>query len=128
MLNLGHILEHPCPECGGQLILRQSKYGLFYGCSNYPRCKGAHGAHKNTGEPLGTPADKDTKKYRIEAHNLFDKLWRGPKSTMKRKEAYGWLATAMKLNADDAHISKFDKTQCRKLISLIEDMSRDIDV
>lgn len=28
-----------CPQCGGNLVLRQGKYGSFYGCSNYPRCK-----------------------------------------------------------------------------------------
>ena len=28
-----------CPQCGGTLTLRQGKYGKFYGCSNYPRCK-----------------------------------------------------------------------------------------
>lgn len=27
-----------CPRCGGALVLRQGKYGNFYGCSNYPRC------------------------------------------------------------------------------------------
>ena len=28
-----------CPRCGGTLMLRQGKYGKFYGCSNYPKCK-----------------------------------------------------------------------------------------
>ena len=28
-----------CPKCGGDLIVRKGKYGSFYGCSNYPRCK-----------------------------------------------------------------------------------------
>ena len=28
-----------CPRCGGNLILRKGKYGNFYGCSNYPKCK-----------------------------------------------------------------------------------------
>ena len=28
-----------CPQCGGQLILRHGKYGSFYGCSTYPKCK-----------------------------------------------------------------------------------------
>ena len=28
-----------CPRCGGNLVLRHSKYGSFFGCSNYPRCK-----------------------------------------------------------------------------------------
>lgn len=29
-----------CPECGAEMVLRTSRYGKFYGCSNYPRCKG----------------------------------------------------------------------------------------
>ena len=28
-----------CPKCGSHLIERESKYGKFLGCSNYPRCK-----------------------------------------------------------------------------------------
>ena len=28
-----------CPRCGGNLVLRIGKYGEFWGCSNYPKCK-----------------------------------------------------------------------------------------
>ena len=28
-----------CPWCGSKLVLRRGKYGLFYGCSSYPKCK-----------------------------------------------------------------------------------------
>ena len=28
-----------CPRCGGRLVERQGRYGFFFGCSNYPRCK-----------------------------------------------------------------------------------------
>lgn len=28
-----------CPRCGGNLVLRNGKYGEFWGCSNYPKCK-----------------------------------------------------------------------------------------
>ena len=28
-----------CPKCGGQLVVRNGKYGTFIGCSNYPKCK-----------------------------------------------------------------------------------------
>ena len=28
-----------CPRCGGRLVLRNGKYGNFYGCSNYPTCR-----------------------------------------------------------------------------------------
>ena len=28
-----------CPDCGGTLVKRNGKFGEFYGCSNYPKCK-----------------------------------------------------------------------------------------
>lgn len=28
-----------CPRCGGDLVLRNGKYGEFWGCSNYPKYK-----------------------------------------------------------------------------------------
>lgn len=33
------LLSGICPDCGGKLVLRKGKYGNFYGCSNYPKCK-----------------------------------------------------------------------------------------
>lgn len=31
--------EGICPRCGGQLVVRNGKYGKFLGCSNYPKCR-----------------------------------------------------------------------------------------
>ncbi|MFC1727932.1 DNA topoisomerase I [Nanoarchaeota archaeon] len=28
-----------CPSCGGKFVLKQSFYGKFYGCENYPKCR-----------------------------------------------------------------------------------------
>lgn len=28
-----------CPRCGGELKLRSGRFGSFYGCSNYPKCR-----------------------------------------------------------------------------------------
>ncbi len=28
-----------CPQCGNDLVVKQSKYGKFIACSNYPECK-----------------------------------------------------------------------------------------
>lgn len=28
-----------CPYCKTELVLRKGKYGEFYGCSNYPKCR-----------------------------------------------------------------------------------------
>lgn len=33
------ISNRVCPRCGGTLLIRQGKYGSFYGCSNYPKCR-----------------------------------------------------------------------------------------
>lgn len=30
----------PCPECGGTTRVRDGRYGRFYGCTQYPECKG----------------------------------------------------------------------------------------
>lgn len=37
--SLNKIKQGVCPRCGGRLVLRKGKYGSFYGCSNYPKCK-----------------------------------------------------------------------------------------
>ena len=32
-------IKEKCPFCGSELVLRQGKYGQFWGCSTYPKCK-----------------------------------------------------------------------------------------
>jgi DNA helicase-4 len=36
-----HADEHlvRCEECGGEMVKRKGKYGIFYGCTNFPECK-----------------------------------------------------------------------------------------
>lgn len=119
---LGTTLEHPCPECGSAMVLRTSRYGLFYGCVEYPRCKATHGAHKD-GRPLGTPADAATKKARIRAHDAFDRIWKG--GHMSRSDAYAWMQEAMDLSEEDAHIGKFTIDQCDQLELLAEEYLED---
>mgnify|MGYP001616752900 CR=1 FL=1 len=29
-----------CPNCGGEMISRKGKFGTFWGCKDYPNCKG----------------------------------------------------------------------------------------
>ena len=33
-----NIKNNICPRCNGSLVLKNGKYGQFYGCSNYPKC------------------------------------------------------------------------------------------
>lgn len=118
----GERFDLKCPECGGFMQLRPSKHGLFYGCQNYPACKGTHGAHPS-GEPLGIPADKATKRARIATHRIFDRLWQPQGSDparMNRAEAYEWMRKAMKLSRDEAHIGRFDIAKCERLQALVK--------
>jgi hypothetical protein len=29
-----------CPKCNSKMILRNGRYGKFYGCAKYPNCRG----------------------------------------------------------------------------------------
>ncbi len=35
-------IKTKCPICGNKLVLRKGKYGQFWGCSAYPKCKFTH--------------------------------------------------------------------------------------
>ena len=45
-----------CPECGGELVYRNSRYGKFISCSNFPQCKytrSLENKEKEKPEPTG---------------------------------------------------------------------------
>jgi ssDNA-binding Zn-finger/Zn-ribbon topoisomerase 1 len=106
-----------CAECGARMVLRKSKFGPFYGCTKFPECRGAHGAHQ-TGKPKGKPGDTATKKARIEAHTLFDRIWK-EKLVKNRGAAYKWMQKALKLPKSQAHIGEFSEEQCRQLMKAV---------
>ena len=111
-----------CADCGSNLVLKDGKYGIFYGCVKFrdTGCKGAHNCNKTTSEPLGFPADTETRKARREAHEVFDALWKSQKlNNMSRQAAYQWMQKNLKLAEDDAHIAKLDKAGCEKLIAAV---------
>jgi ssDNA-binding Zn-finger/Zn-ribbon topoisomerase 1 len=88
------------------------KYGQhFYGCENYPECKGSHSAHPD-GNPTGVPGDKVTRTCRSECHALFDPLWK--QGLLARRNAYRLLAKLVGLSTEDAHIGLFTIEQCTK--------------
>lgn len=105
-----------CPECGAPMVLKSSKFGKFWGCSEWSvtRCKGSVSAHQATGEPMGTPARQEVKEARKRAHRAFDELWTSGR--MSRKHAYQWMQKVMKLSKREAHIANFGLAQCQQLI------------
>lgn len=107
-----------CGDCGDTMELRRAAFGWFYGCVNYPVCKGIVSAHQETKEPMGTPANAETRLARIRAHAAFDTLWRG--GPLTRKEAYRWLRKVMQKSYEDGHIGHFTLTECEALIEAVK--------
>lgn len=109
----GHVVV--CGDCGAPMVLRESRFRPFYGCTRYPDCKGSHGAHPD-GRPLGTPANAATRAARIRAHNAFDPLWKT--GGMSRSAAYRWLAAA--LGQPEVHMSELTIEECDRVIALVQ--------
>lgn len=105
----------PEPDCGAPMKLRNSKYGKFYGCTNYPDCDSTHGAHPDD-SPLGVPADKETRQARMRAHEAFDQLWRPIGAPYSKDQAYFEMRGMLSLKPDEAHIGMFDKERCEAMI------------
>jgi len=105
----------PTCICGSEMMLTTGAFGPVWVCRAHG-CPEVHGAHKHTGEPLGTPADKATRQMRILAHNAFDKKW--DNGEMSRSSAYNWLSHALRIPADKCHIGSFDIAMCKRVIEI----------
>jgi hypothetical protein len=113
-------------HCGTRAMLRpasvihgnKAKEKYLYICSRYPACDSYVGVHKKTLKPLGTLADKELRAKRIQAHQIFNRLWES--GLMKKWQAYKWMAGKFGLNNQQAHIAKFSNYMCNELIALCE--------
>jgi DNA topoisomerase I len=75
-----------CPKCGGKMIVKLSRGGKFYSCSNYPDCDGAKTMEglelegpKETGEmcpTCGLPAQAGEKKKKVHGGKLVVRVRR----------------------------------------------------
>ena len=45
--------EEKCPNCGRPLVIRESRFGQFLGCSGYPKCKTV--LNREPGQPCPVP-------------------------------------------------------------------------
>ena len=96
-----------CPQHKKAMVSVKTKYGLRFQC---PKCD-IYCWDGPTSIP-GTPA---THKFRKQAHEVFDPLWKSDKVT--RKKCYRQLSAFMGLARKDTHIGMFDVLQCRLVIA-----------
>lgn len=61
---------------------------------------------------------RDAAPARIEAHRVFDAIWKS--GQMKRKEAYRWMHDAMGLPWERTHIASLSAEECQRLVSLVK--------
>ena len=59
-----------CPECGGQLVKRNGKYGPFMGCTNFPQCRYTYDLN-TSGEEKNVNADTEGKDICPECGSLL---------------------------------------------------------
>lgn len=115
-----------CPYCGSQAYLRPASvvYGnhmndagaKLYVCARYPACDSYVAAHRGNLLPMGTLADRNLRRMRIEAHSALDGLVTN--GLMTRKQAYRWLQLQLGLPESEAHIAKFTELRCQRVIDL----------
>ena len=111
-----------CDYCGTKAdfvdssVIYGKSYGMIYLC---PDCGAYVGVHKGTDKPLGRLANSELRRWKRNAHNVFDPLWmRGP-FRGRRNAAYAWLAQQMGLPIEKTHIGMFDVAQCKEAINII---------
>lgn len=100
-------------KIGTEKIYGGESFGLVLICVNYPACDSYVGCHRN-GEPKGSLANGELRRWRRLAHSAFDAKW----ANGSRSQCYAWLAKAMDIPPDKCHIGMFDIAQCQKVIEL----------
>jgi hypothetical protein len=48
-----------CPKCGNMVVLKNGCYGQFFGCINFPKCKGSLSITKSKKHNIYTKNDED---------------------------------------------------------------------
>jgi hypothetical protein len=115
-----------CPYCGNNSQYVDSKciysksYGMIYICKP---CDAYVGVHKGSDIALGRLANKQLRFWKIQAHEVFDRLWKrkmnqGFSKGIARSSAYEWLAKEMGRDISITHIGMFDIDECKKVIDI----------
>lgn len=97
-----------CGICRGEMKKDNNGYGDFWNCE---KCDVRQ--YKD-----GTQADKELRVLRGQAHAAFDEWWKS--KGISQYEAYGILAKRFNMSTKNAHMRKFGKKQCKKVIEIFK--------
>ena len=108
----------PCPVCNETLNWGNNeefygrRHGEYHTCYYHKDCDVYVGCHMNGFDPLGIPATRETRQWRMQAHQVFDTIWKGD-DAMSRREAYEMLNNYF---GYEAHISQCNIKQCKEIV------------
>lgn len=132
-----------CGYCGRAARFRETSEHIYQGLDwgpvwECPVCDAYCGCHPDTGQPLGTLANKALRTQRREVKLLFNPLWEdvdgaypyvapGGRPRLRRimrTRAYAWLAEQLGLSKDDCHVAMFDEAMCRRVVQLLQEQQQ----
>lgn len=92
----------------------------FWACTP---CGAYVGCHRDSNNlPLGRLANGELRTAKRLTHAVFDPLWKN--GTMRRAEAYAWLANELGIKARECHIGMFDVEMCKRAREVIRNKSK----
>jgi len=104
------IIDHhapTCPYCGAKGELKDKKW-------HCPSCSDVSvGTYEGSSRPLGTLADKDTRIWRMRAHDELTFKWEEGDSF---EDFYGWIASHVKKSYKQSTIANLNKDECQRII------------
>jgi zinc-finger-containing domain len=116
-----------CPYCEQkiQLVTGDTIYPLrpdlhrklFWQCRPCDAYVGCHESGKGT-TPMGSLANAELRKARMEAHAAFDPLWK-TQQFESRGRAYSWLSSQLGIHRKKCHISWLSLEDCRRVPALV---------
>lgn len=82
-------------------------------------CDAYCGTHANSPRhaPLGAPANKPLRLLRHRVHLAFDPIWR--RGTMRRFDAYAWLARQLGMTQKKCHVGFFNEDQATRALEIL---------
>ena len=111
-----------CPYCGNPAVFYKSSvsfhrgvdYGPLWACKP---CRAWVGCHPKSRKPLGRLANARLRAAKMDAHQVFDQLWRF--GSMNRQAAYKWLAGELGIPWRECHIGMFDVETCERVVEIV---------
>jgi len=122
--------EVNCDYCHDSAVLVDSaevyggrSYGLIWLCRP---CGAYVGIHKDSKDhkPLGRLANAELRAAKVNAHSVFDPLWKrkmdkeGCSKKEARKAGYYWLSKQLGISMKECHIGMFDVSMCKRVVEV----------